>query len=133
MEQVIFPAISSLYVGLLAIMLVGLSVYVVKGRFKHQVGLADGGNKDMLKRIRAHANFTEYVPMLVLMLVIMELNGFPAWMLHIYGLGILITRLLHAYGLHISSVASKPRFLGTAGTFFLLITGAVLCIGAYIL
>ncbi len=127
------PVITSLYAGLLALMLVALSFYVIKGRFKNKVGLGDGGNEDVIKRVRIHGNFIEYVPMLLIMMVIMEINGFHGWMLHVYGIGILLFRSLHAIGLHMSTTTSFPRFVGTLGTFALLICGGLACMYRYVL
>ena len=132
MQYTPLPIITSLYAGLLALMLLALSFYVIKGRFKNQVGLGDGGNEDMMKRIRIHGNFTEYVPILLIMMVIMEVNGFQAWMLHVYGCGILLFRALHAIGISSSVNTSKPRFIGMVGTFALLFLGAMACIFRYI-
>lgn len=132
MQYVPFPVITSFYAGLLALMLIALSFYVIKGRLKNKIGLGDGGNDDMMKRMRIHGNFTEYVPMLLILLFLMETTGFEAWMLHIYGLLIVISRSLHALGIYKSSVSSTPRFVGMIGTFTLLFLGGFACIFRYI-
>ena len=55
--------IISLYAGILALIYIGLSGYVIQGRFKNKVSLGDNNNADMQKRIRVHGNFAEYVPL----------------------------------------------------------------------
>ncbi len=133
MDQFSLPVISSLYAGLLAIMLVSLALFVIAGRFKYKVGLGYGKNEDMVRRVRMHGNFVEYVPLLLIMMVIMEINSMHGWMLHTYGIGIILTRLSHAYGLYTSSKISLFRTIGMAGTFALLLIAAVACITRYIL
>jgi uncharacterized membrane protein YecN with MAPEG domain len=56
--------VTPIYAGLLAIVFVLLSARVILGRFgPGNPSLGDGGNLDMLRRIRGHANFAEYVPL----------------------------------------------------------------------
>ena len=40
-----------------------LGLRVTMGRAKHNVTMGDGGNPDMIVRMRTHANFAEYVPL----------------------------------------------------------------------
>ena len=61
--------ITLLYAGLLAIWFLVLSIRVIQGRMgPGNPSLGDGGNPVMLRRIRGHANFAEYVPLILLLM-----------------------------------------------------------------
>lgn len=119
--------VTALYTGILLVMLVVLSLYVVKGRWVNKVGLGDAGNEDMLKRMRTHANFVEYVPLALLGMYLLETTRHSAIILHALGIGLVVARLLHAYGMNRRS----PNF-GRAGgatfTLVILLVEAVLLI-----
>jgi uncharacterized membrane protein YecN with MAPEG domain len=66
--------ITGLYAALMALLVVVLAVRVVMYRRTARVGLGDGNNPDLLKRIRVHANAVEYVPLYLLLMLILELN-----------------------------------------------------------
>ena len=88
-------SITLLYAGALALWFLVLSIRVVQGRVgPGNPSLGDGGNPLMLRRIRAHANFAEYVPMILVMMGFLELNGQPKWEIHLLGAMLLIARLL---------------------------------------
>ena len=67
--------ITMLYAGLCVLLVVFLGARVAAWRFRHKIGLGDGGDKELIKRVRAHANATEYLPLALLLLGGMELNG----------------------------------------------------------
>lgn len=106
-------AITSLYAGLLGLLLLFLSALVVRSRIIHKVVLWDGGKIEVLRAIRAHGNFVEYVPFALLLILLLELNGFEAWILHTLGLALVAGRVLHAHGLYSSENVTKGRFIGT--------------------
>ena len=122
--------ITLLYAGLLALFYVVLVKQVVRKRHEHRVARDDGGQDDLAGRIRAHANFAEYVPFLLLFLLLAELNHLPSVFLHIFGISLVGARLYHAYGLIIAEMATpktyRPRFLATFITVTLLVFCGVL-------
>jgi uncharacterized membrane protein YecN with MAPEG domain len=119
--------ITPLYAGLLALLYLVLSYRTVVLR-RNKVSLGDGGNPILQRRIRAHGNFSEYVPMILIMLGILELNHLPFYALHSLGLTLLIARLLHGYSLSFTELFKFGRFWGTALTFLLLLVCGLLCI-----
>ncbi|MDE2422085.1 MAG: MAPEG family protein [Gammaproteobacteria bacterium] len=118
--------ITPIYAGLLALFYFVLSYRVVLMRDK--VSLGDGGNPILQRRIRAHGNFAEYVPFILVMLGFLELNHLPFYALNILGLTLLIARLLHGYSLSFTESFKFGRFWGTALTFLLLLACGGLCI-----
>lgn len=63
---------TALYAAILGLMQVSLTSYVVFGRWRYGVSLGDGGERDMRRRVRAHGNFTEIVPMSLILLYLAE-------------------------------------------------------------
>jgi len=119
--------IAPLYAGILAILFFVLSMRVVALR-GHGASLGDGGNPMLLRRIRGHGNFAEYVPFILLMIGMLELGRFSIYVLHAMGVTLVAARLLHAYALSYSEKFRFGRFWGTALTFGLLLVGGVLCV-----
>lgn len=119
--------VTLLYAALLALILIALSVRVVKMRRQHQVGIG-GGEVPALKRaIRVQANFTEYVPLAVLLLALLELSqSVPGWLLHTLGALLVIGRVLHGIGLSRSAGTSNGRVLGTLATWIVLVVSALI-------
>lgn len=120
--------ITLLYAGLLSLIFLALSARVVMMRGAGGPSLGDGGNPVMLRRIRAHANFAEYVPLLLLMIGFLEFSGLPAPVVHALGATLLVARLLHGYALAFTPSFKFGRMSGAALTFLLLLVGGVLCI-----
>lgn len=108
------------YAALLALLLLVLSMRVVDGRRRFGVNLGDGDNAAMTRRIRAHANFVEYVPLLLILLAVLEAAQLPAWLLHAFGATLLVSRLLHGYALAFTEHWMPGRFVGTLLSFILL-------------
>jgi len=112
------------YAGLLGLWLVVLSVRVILSRRSEQVSLGAGDSKILERRIRAHGNFTEYVPITLLLIGFLELSGTPAWWIHILCLLLLVGRVLHGYALSFTS-HSPLRVPGMALTLSALIGAGI--------
>ncbi|NDL62570.1 MAPEG family protein [Acerihabitans arboris] len=91
--------VSALYVVFGAMLLIKLSLDVVKLRTSYRVAYGDGGFYELQTAIRVHGNAVEYIPIGLLMLVIMEMNGTPNWTLHLCGLMLMAGRIMHSLGL----------------------------------
>ncbi len=111
--------ISSLYAALLALLIVWLSFRVIKLRREKKVRLGDGGEPELQIAIRAQGNATEYIPISLILLVLLELNGAHMALVHTGGIAILAGRLLHARGLLTESL--RYRVLGMQVTIYTLI------------
>ena len=112
---------SFFYAGLLGLLLVALSAQVVLARRRYRVGLGAGSEEDLQQAIRVQANFAEYVPFAVILLVMAELTGLPLPALHGAGVLLVASRILHAIGLTQSPGRSFGRFYGTAGTWLMIV------------
>jgi uncharacterized membrane protein YecN with MAPEG domain len=124
--------ITMLYAGLCAILVVVLGLRVVLFRFRHKIGIGDGGNTALQRRVRVHANAIENLPLALLLLGGMELNGYPSGLIHGFGGTLFASRLAHAWGLSHSSGTSKGRFLGTLFTWLLMLAMALFAIAGFV-
>ena len=115
--------ISSLYAAMLALLIVWLSLRVIKLRREKKVRLGDGGEPELQAAIRAQGNATEYIPISLTLLVLLELSGAHAALVHSGGIAMLVGRILHARGLLTESL--RYRILGMQVTIFTLIGLAV--------
>ena len=111
------PHITALYAALLGLLVLVLAVRVVQGRWSNRIGLGDGGQADMTRRIRVHANLVETVPVALILLLLLELTGAGATWLHGFGIALVVGRLLHAWGLSRHGGTSFGRMVGTVLTF----------------
>lgn len=112
--------ITGFYAALMAFGLIFLIFSVVVRRRSLQVSLGDGGYQELERYIRAHANFTETVPMALLLLLILEISATAFWLLHVLGIMILASRILHYLAL------TKPPTVG-----YFRVAGMGLMIGVY--
>ncbi len=96
--------VTAFYAALLALIQVVLTLYVVKGRFQYRVSLGDGGQDDLQKRMRAHGNFVETVPIALLLMLFAEMQFMQPLATHIIGSLFVLARIGHA----ISILSVKP-------------------------
>ncbi|MBS0480147.1 MAG: MAPEG family protein [Proteobacteria bacterium] len=76
-----------------------LAVRVTQVRAKNNVWLGDGGHEPVLARTRAHLNFVEYAPFVLILIALIELaRGSSVW-LWVLGVAFIVARLCHALGM----------------------------------
>ena len=123
-----FPAITSIYAGLLALELVALSGWVVAGRVQMDVMQGDGGKEALARRIRAQSNFAEYIPFALLLLALLEASGAAHVLIHVLGIVLLVARLLHPFGM-LAPKNSPQQYVcrggGIMATFLVMVVAAV--------
>ena len=123
--------ITSLYAGILGLIYIGLTFFTIKGRFKYGVSLGTGGNEDMEKRMRSHANFAEYVPVALVLILLSELGNAPAWSVHTLGAILVLGRVLHAKAINSPNTVNNLRKVGMIMTLSVIIAASILSIIAY--
>jgi uncharacterized membrane protein YecN with MAPEG domain len=94
-----------------------------RGRMKVSVG--DGGSKELLLAMRRHANFVEYVPLAVIMIALLEINGVGARAIHVLGAVLVLARLSHAFGIKADSMTTPGRMVGAVGTMLVTAVSSV--------
>ena len=113
--------ITAFYGALLGFLMLYLAFDVVKSRQRHKSGLGHQHN-DILVAGRIHANAAEYIPIVLILIALAELNGAPSGLLHIFGAAFLFARVIHAWGFKVSQGATHiGRYWGTVITFLSLI------------
>lgn len=117
--------ITSFYLGCLSLLYLGLSLNVVRNRWKFRQSLGSGSEAQMEKAIRMHGNFSEYVPLIMLMMALLEYNKGSETLLHAFGIILLVGRLIHAYGIAIKKVPNPYRVVGTVMTFTCMIGASI--------
>ncbi|HEX5960182.1 MAG TPA: MAPEG family protein [Rhodanobacteraceae bacterium] len=123
--------IAGLYAGLGALLILALAVRVMWLRNVHGVGLGSNGHGDLARAIRAHANAIEYLPVALLLLVLLAFEQTRPWLLHVFGIVLIVARVLHAIGLSGYGGRSFGRMLGAGLTVLVTLAMAVLLIVRY--
>ena len=100
-----------------------LAIRSLTVRVSDKVLFGDGGNPKMLRRMRAHANFVEYTPFVLILMALLEYSGGSAELLKGSGIVYLLARVIHAFGIE------RPRFtmqlIGALGTWIVLLVLAI--------
>ncbi|WP_321146476.1 MAPEG family protein, partial [Providencia alcalifaciens] len=107
-----------LYAVLGALLILRLSLNVVKLRNQYRVSVGDGGFSELQTAIRVHGNAIEYIPISLILLLLMEMNGAKVWMIHVCGILLIASRMLHSYGL--KNHDYSQRRMGMMGTYLAL-------------
>ena len=108
-------SLTLLFAGCCALLQCALTALVILRRRQARVSFLDDGDKPLMRRIRAHGNFTETVPMALLLLALLELSGLGRMPLVIFGIALLVGRSLHAWSL-LTNNATWSRAGGMAIT-----------------
>ena len=118
--------ITTLAAALLTVLFVRLSFAVIRLRRRHQVALGGGGHPELERAIRAQGNFAEYIPLGLILLGCLEINGAPKWLVAIPAITLILGRLFHAKGINEPPPTFTNRIRGMQFTFLTLITLVVL-------
>ncbi len=124
--------ITALYAGLLA--LVGLVLAAGSGflRVKTGVSLGAGDNPQQLVAFRRHGNFSEWVPLALILIGVLELNGVSGTALHVFGATLLLARIAHPLGLKPDTTAPPLRAIGAGATSLVVLVAAIWAIATYL-
>jgi hypothetical protein len=85
--------------GAAALLNIWLARRVGQMRLTHKVSIGDGGNEALIARMRAQANFIEYTPFVLILILLIEMaEGSKLW-LWIVGVVYILARIAHAFGM----------------------------------
>ena len=120
---------SAFYAGVLVIMAVALALNTAFRRMETKNAL--GGDDDTLvKRSIAFGNLVEHAPLMIILLILMEYGG-SEFLVHIFGIGFILSRVAHAYGLIAEEGMgpdNMPRMIGALGSWSIMILASLVCI-----
>ncbi|HIF93479.1 MAG: MAPEG family protein [Myxococcales bacterium] len=119
------PAITAFYAGLLGLLSIAIAVAVGRVRGKANVSVGDGSNLEVIAAMRRHANFVEFVPMTLILIALLELNGVGNAAIHGLGSVLLVARLSHAFGYRADESRNAFRAIGAAGSTLALLVASV--------
>ena len=83
-----------------------------RGALKVSIGHAD--NTQLHERVRCHGNFVEWVPMVLILMIIAESLGADAIYVHITGALLVLGRLAHPFGLKAEKATHVLRIVGNS-------------------
>ena len=118
--------ITALYAGIFAIFALALSFRTGGSRSKTGISILYGEphNMELAERVRVHQNFLEYVPMILILMGAIELNGGSSMFLYVIGDLLVIARVAHAIGLKHDNIGHKGRLIGAGGTALITVVAA---------
>ena len=125
----VVPEITLTYLAGLALLYALLSLVVVVLRGKLNIPYGSGGNNRLRCAVRAHGNFSEWVPLIGLLVAGLEMSGWPPLHIHVLMGALLAARILHPIGLF-STVGTPTYFVGRI--FGALTTWIVLLSASYL-
>jgi uncharacterized membrane protein YecN with MAPEG domain len=105
-----------------------LWIRVSSTRSASGVSFGDGGNPVLLHRMRQHGNFIEWVPFVLILMLLAEGMDAPAIYLHLSGVLLVIGRLAHPFGLKPDNACHPLRYVGN-GSNLLAVLIASVCLG----
>ena len=117
--------VTPVYATLLGLLFIALSVRTIHLRRKHQVAVGDGNNSELRRAMRVHANFAEYVPLALLLIFFVELEGTPKWWVHALAIALVCGRLAHAWGVSQTKENFRYRVSGMVLTFGVIATAGL--------
>jgi uncharacterized membrane protein YecN with MAPEG domain len=89
------------------------------GRRLNGIAVGDGGDDRMLRDMRAHANFAEYAPFVLILMGLIELAGGSTVWLWAIGAVFVVARIGHPIGMRLNG-RNLPRALGALLTWAVL-------------
>ena len=122
-------SILPVYAAIFGLMFIYLSICVIKQRRSAKVSIGDGDNPALRKAIAVHNNFSQYVPLALLLIAFVELNHASATITHGLCACLLVGRVAHAYGLAQPVQIMKLRQIGVLLTFGVITIAAFYLLG----
>lgn len=117
MGSIILP-ITLMTAGAAAILNLWLALRTGAVRTKAKVSIGDGGNEMLIRRMRAHANFVEYAPFIIILIGLLEFSTGTSLWLWVASALFLVARIAHPLGM---DGLPAGRMIGTLLTFVLLL------------
>lgn len=109
--------VTAVLASILGLIFIKLSFNVIALRRKNKISLGAGGIEELDRAIRAHGNFSEYVPLGLLLIGALELNGAPLALVALLGLVLVFGRFFHAKGINQAPPEFSDRVRGMKLTF----------------
>ena len=125
MSIIAAPIITALYAGVLGLVSIGIAVAAGKVRASTGISIGDGGNLEVIVAMRRHANFVEFVPLALILIGLLEMNGVAAGAIHGLGASLVVARLSHAFGYRGDDSMRAFRAIGAIGSTLVLAVASI--------
>ncbi len=114
--------------GAAALINIWLMIRVGQVRTSEKISVGDGGNEKVIRRMRAHSNYIESAPFVLVLIGAIELASTtsPVWLWIVGGL-YLLGRVAHGVGMD-DGRFGKGRMIGTIVTMLVLLGLAIYAI-----
>jgi uncharacterized membrane protein YecN with MAPEG domain len=119
------PIIVPTYAAILVLIFVFLSARVIQMRASAKIGIGTGNDPAMERRIRVHGNFSEYVPLALLLLTFMEMLHLSRYLIHVLCIVLIVARIVHAIGVTPVNENFPMRVGSVLATFAVLVIAAL--------
>ncbi len=125
-------SVTPIYAILLTLLFLVLSFRVIVERRGNKFAYGNNDSHRIEAKIRAQANWAEYTPIALLLLLMAELQGVgPIW-LHLTGIILLIGRVTHGYGMSVNPKNFRFRVYGMVLTVTAIPLAMILNIAALV-
>ena len=105
-------AVTPIYAVLLTGFMLILSARVIMERRGNRFAYGNNDSHRIEAKIRAQANWAEYTPIALLLILMAELQGVGVGWLHLTGVILLVGRVAHGYGMSFNPKDFRFRFYG---------------------
>ena len=125
------PAVTALYAGLLGLMSIAIAFPAGRMRGQKGISVGDGGDIELTLAMRRHANFVEFVPLALILIGLLEMNGVGPLAIHGLGAALVGFRVCHAIGLKADTVANPLRGIGAGGSTLVVVIASIWAIATF--
>ena len=110
--------ITAFYASILGFIYIRLSKNIIRLRRKYNVTLGHKNHSDLEQAIRAHANFSEFVPIGLILLACLEINKIHFAVVMLLGGLFFLGRVIHAKSFLKEKIDQSLRVKGMQFTFW---------------
>ena len=116
--------VTLLTASILGILIVAVSYKCASRRMNEKIEIGTGEDKKLERLVRAQANLTEYAPISIILIGLLEANKINSQILYGIAAVLIIARLMHAYGF-VNNVGKTPgRFYGIILTWLVILVSS---------
>jgi uncharacterized membrane protein YecN with MAPEG domain len=112
------------YAALLGLLFTLLTLRVFRERMRARVMIGSGEDRLLERAVRAHGNFAEFVPLVLVLVGLAEAMGLAGWAVHGLGGALVVARVCHAWGISREPDVSALRGIGATLTLAVLAVAA---------
>jgi len=132
-EVTIPRMITPFYAAIIALLFVGLSVRTLLLRRRAGIAIGPGEDQKLARAIRVHSNFSEYVPIALLLIFFLESYTNTEIWIHGLCVALIVGRLSHAYGVSQINENYRFRVFGMALTLGCIISTSTKLLISYVI